>query len=216
MLKKNKMETIDVAIVEDIDEIRDALRVLIDGSQGFSCKNVYSNAEQAIHDLPAVCPDVALVDIHLPGGRSGTEIVHELKEKMPGTQFMMCTIYDDDDHIFEALKAGATGYILKRTSPAQILEAIRDLHSGGSPMSSEVARRVINTIQKENAPSEEMENLTPREREILDLLALGFLYKEIAEKLAISKDTVKKHIHNIYEKLHVQTRTEALNKAFQR
>jgi DNA-binding NarL/FixJ family response regulator len=209
------MKTIDVAIVEDLEEIREALRVLINGSQGFSCTHVYADAEQALVHLPDLEPDVALIDIHLPG-KSGIECVQELKEQMTGTQFMMCTVYDDDDHIFDALKAGATGYILKRTSPAQILEAIRELHSGGSPMSSEVARRVINSIQKKNAPSEATEILTQREKEILDFLALGFLYKEIADKLSISRETVKKHIHNIYEKLHVQTRTEALNKAFQR
>jgi DNA-binding NarL/FixJ family response regulator len=209
------METIDVAIVEDLEEIREALRVLINGSQGFSCTHVYADAEQALLELPNLKPDVALVDIHLPG-INGIECVQDLKDQMPGTQFMMCTVYDDDDHIFDALKAGATGYILKRTSPAQILEAIRELHTGGSPMSSEVARRVINSIQKKNAPSEATEILTQREKEILDYLALGFLYKEIADKLSISKETVKKHIHNIYEKLQVQTRTEALNKAFQR
>ncbi len=209
------METINVAIVEDLEEIREALRVLINGSQGFSCTHVYADAEQALLELPNLKPDVALVDIHLPG-LNGIECVQDLKDQMPATQFMMCTVYDDDDHIFDALKAGATGYILKRTSPAQILEAIRELHSGGSPMSSEVARRVINSIQKKHAPSEAVEILTQREKEILDYLALGFLYKEIADKLTISKETVKKHIHNIYEKLQVQTRTEALNKAFQR
>jgi DNA-binding NarL/FixJ family response regulator len=210
------MKTIDVAIVEDLEEIREALRVLINGSQGFSCTHVFADAEQALAQLPMLKPDVALVDIHLPG-KSGIECVQELKEQMPATQFMMCTVYDDDDHIFDALKAGATGYILKRTSPAQILEAIRELHTGGSPMSSEVARRVINSIQKKNSHSAEAaEVLTDREKEILDYLALGFLYKEIADKLSISRETVKKHIHNIYEKLQVQTRTEALNKAFQR
>jgi len=216
MLLWVEMETIDVAIVEDLEEIRDALRVLINGSQGFSCTHVYADAEQALQQLPTLKPDVALIDIHLPG-KSGIDCVRELREQMPNTQFMMCTVYDDDDHIFEALKAGATGYILKRTSPAQILEAIRELHTGGSPMSSEVARRVINSIHKRNTSSAEAtEALTDREKEILDYLALGFLYKEIADKLSISKETVKKHIHNIYEKLHVQTRTEALNKAFQR
>ncbi len=209
------MQTINVAIVEDLEEIREALRVLINGSQGFSCTHVFADAEEATRQLPLLEPDVALVDIHLPG-RSGTECVRELKPQMPSTQFMMCTVYDDDDNIFDALQAGATGYLLKRTSPAQILEAIRELQAGGSPMSSEVARRVINSIHKKNAPSAAVEVLTDREKEILDLLALGFLYKEIADKLSISKETVKKHIHNIYEKLHVQTRTEALNKAFQR
>ena len=129
---------------------------------------------------------------------------------------MMCTVYDDDDHIFQALQSGATGYLLKRTSPAQILDAISDLHGGGSPMSSEIARRVVNYMQQKNMPTESVELLTDRETEILDYLAKGYLYKEIASELFISKETVKKHIHNIYDKLHVQTRTEALNKAFYR
>ena len=129
---------------------------------------------------------------------------------------MMCTVYDDDDHIFNALKAGASGYILKRTSPAQILEAIRDLHEGGSPMSSEIARRVVHSMQNGGKKTETVDVLTDRESEILDYLAKGYLYKEIASELYISKETVKKHIHNIYDKLHVQNRTEALNKAFRR
>ncbi len=145
---------------------------------------------------------------------NGIECMRIVKDKMPQTQFMMCTVYDDDDFTFKALQSGATGYLLKRTSPAQILEAIRDLHEGGSPMSSEIARRVVDSMQRKARPSEASELLTLREKEILDFLAKGFLYKEIAAELCISKETVKKHIHNIYEKLQVQTRTEALNKAF--
>jgi DNA-binding NarL/FixJ family response regulator len=129
---------------------------------------------------------------------------------------MICTVHDDDDHIFNALQSGASGYILKRTSPAQILEAISDLYAGGSPMSSEIARRVVASIQRKGQVSSDAEILTEREKEILDLLAQGYLYKEIATELYISKLTVKKHIHNIYDKLHVQTRTEALNKAYHR
>jgi len=129
---------------------------------------------------------------------------------------MMCTVYDDDENIFSALESGANGYMLKRTSPAQILEAIRDLHEGGSPMSSEIARRVVDAMQRKKKPAGPAEILTEREKEILDFLSRGFLYKEIANELFISKETVKKHIHNIYDKLHVQTRTEALNKAYQR
>lgn len=208
-------EKITVSIVEDIEEIRESLRVLINGSSGFECIHVFADAEEALEKLPANEIHVVLMDIHLPG-MDGIGCMKALKPVMPHTQFMMCTVYDDDDHIFDALQSGASGYILKRTSPAQILEAIRDLHEGGSPMSSEIARRVVDSMQKNRKPSEEVELLTERELEILDLLAKGFLYKEIAMELFISKETVKKHIHNIYDKLHVQNRTEALNKVYKR
>ena len=207
------MNNISVSIVEDLDEIRNALKILIGGSEGFSCEYTYDNGNNAVIQLPKINPDVVLMDINMPG-KNGIECVQELKSLMPQTQFMMCTVYDDDDHIFEALQAGATGYILKRTSPAQILEAIRDLYAGGSPMSSEIARRVVASLQKKDKKSPSIEILTEREKEILDFLAKGFLYKEIASELFISKETVKKHIHNIYEKLQVPTRTAALNKAF--
>ena len=206
---------ITVSIVEDTDDIREALRVLINGSMGFECIHVFADAEEALEKMPEKDIDVVLMDINLPG-MDGIECMKALKPEMANTQFMMCTVYDDDDHIFNALQSGASGYILKRTSPAQILEAIRDLHEGGSPMSSEIARRVVDSMQKRRRPSDEAELLTDREKEILDFLAKGFLYKEIATELFISRETVKKHIHNIYDKLHVQTRTEALNKAFQR
>jgi len=206
---------INVSIVEDIDDIRDAMRALINGSIGFECAHVFPDAEKALQNMPSKNIDIVLMDIGLPG-MNGIECMKKLKPEMPKTQFMMCTVYDDDDHIFNALKSGASGYILKRTSPAQILEAIRDLHEGGSPMSSEIARRVVESMQKSKKQSKATEILTPRETEILDYLAKGFLYKEIAHELHISKETVKKHIHNIYDKLHVQNRTEALNKAFPR
>lgn len=206
-------DKIIVSIVEDIEDIREALRVLINGSAGFECIHVYADAEEAVSKMPANEVDVVLMDINLPG-MDGIGCMNVLKPSMPDAQFMMCTVYDDDDHIFNALQSGASGYILKRTSPAQILEAIRDLHEGGSPMSSEIARRVVRSLQKPGKSTEVAKLLTERETEILDFLAKGYLYKEIATELFISKETVKKHIHNIYEKLHVQTRTEALNKAF--
>ncbi len=210
MINDNK---INVSIVEDTDDIRNALRVLINGSKGFECVHVFADAEEALKNMSSKEIDVVLMDINLPG-MDGIECMKTLKPEMPKSQFMMCTVYDDDDHIFNALKSGASGYILKRTSPAQILEAIRDLHEGGSPMSSEIARRVVDSMQKSKKRSEATELLTDREKEILDFLARGYLYKEIAAELFISNETVKKHIHNIYDKLHVQTRTEALNKAF--
>lgn len=206
---------IRVSIVEDTDDIREAMRVLINGSQGFECLHVFPDAETALQGLPEKEMDVVLMDINLPG-MNGIDCMARLKDKMPLTQFMMCTVYDDDESIFSALELGANGYMLKRTSPAQILEAIRDLHEGGSPMSSEIARRVVDAMQRKKKPAGPAEMLTDRETEILDFLSRGYLYKEIANELFISKETVKKHIHNIYYKLQVQTRTEALNKAFQR
>ena len=207
------MNMIRVAIVEDIDDIREALRVLINGSQGFECEHVYGSAEEALDRMPSSGIDVVLMDIGLPG-MDGIECMNLLKPRMPETQFMISTVYDDDDYIFNALQSGATGYMLKRTSPAQILEAIRELYDGGSPMSSEIARRVVAFMQKMKKPTRAAESLTTRELEILDYLAKGYLYKEIASELFISRETVKKHIHHIYDKLQVQTRTEALNKAF--
>jgi DNA-binding NarL/FixJ family response regulator len=204
---------IEVAIVEDEDDIRDALRILIGGSPGFKCNLVFASAEEALKMLPLHQPDVIIMDINL-NTMNGIDCILALKDKMPKSQFMMCTIYDDDDNIFKALQSGASGYILKRTPPAQILEAIKDLQQGGSPMNNEIARRVVQSFQRKSKFSIHTENLTSREKEILDFLAKGFLYKEIADKLFISKETVKKHIHNIYVKLQVQTRTEALNKAF--
>jgi DNA-binding NarL/FixJ family response regulator len=208
-------DKITVAIVEDTNDIREALRVLINGSAGFECMNVFSSAEEALERMPADGIDVVLMDIGLPG-MNGIECMKSLKPRMPDTQFMISTVYDDDDYIFNALKSGATGCMLKRTSPAQILKAIRDLNAGGSPMSSEIARRVVAFMQKSKKPSSATDCLSERELEILDFLAKGCLYKEIAAELFISKETVKKHIHNIYDKLQVQTRTEAINKAFQR
>ena len=208
-------DKITVSIVEDTDTIRDALQLVINGSEGFECIHVYADAETAMEDMPAREIDVVLMDINLPV-MNGIECMAMLKNKMPDTQFMMCTVYEDDDAIFSALESGATGYLLKRTSPAQILESIRELHHGGSPMSSEIARRVVEGMHGRKMSSKSLELLTDREKEVLELLAKGFLYKEIATELFISKETVKSHIHNIYDKLHVQTRTEALNKAFQR
>lgn len=207
------METIRVAIVEDDRDIRQSFEAIISGAAGYTCISAYDNAEDAVDDIPVQKPDVVIMDIHLPG-MTGIDAVRLLKQEMPGLQIAMCTVYDDDEHIFNALRAGASGYLLKRTTPEKLLEALSDLYRGGSPMSSEIARRVVASFQKTTAPSPELAILTPREKEILDLLAKGYLYKEIAAELFISIETVKRHIHNIYEKLHVQTRTEALNKVF--
>lgn len=203
-----------VVIIEDIKEIREGLQLLINSSDGFSCTKTFSNAEQAIEELPDIFPDVALMDINLPG-LNGIEAVRKLKSKCPETQFIMSTVYEDDDNIFESLKAGASGYLLKKTAPVKMLDAITEVHNGGSPMSSQIARRVIASFQHKNS-IDETNILTPKEKEILKALAKGLRYKEIADEMKISIETVRSHARNIYEKLQVQSRTEALNKVYGR
>ncbi len=204
---------ISVSIVEDIKEIREGLCALIDGSEGFECINSFSNAESALKGIIENQPDVVLMDIGLPG-MSGIDCIRRLKLKKPELQIIMLTVYEDNDHIFNALTAGASGYLIKKTPPAKLLEAIQDIHNGGSPMSGQIARKVIGAFQSMNKSSNETGNLTSREQEILSYLAKGFRYKEIAEKLFISIETVRTHLRNIYEKLHVRSRTEAVLKFF--
>ena len=206
------MNTIEVAIVEDNNDIRDAIRALINGTYGFSCTHTYSNGFDAIKELPEIKPDVVMMDINMPG-MTGIECVKKLKALIPGTQFIMETVYEDDESIFQALRAGATGYILKKTPAAKMLEAITEVHNGGSPMSAEVARRVVASLH-DNEKNKAGETLTEREKEVLKLLAKGFIYKEIASAMTIEYETVKKHIQNIYAKLHVQNKVEAINKVF--
>jgi|SRR6185436_15710900 len=209
------MNPVTVSIVEDLDEVREALQRLINQSETFSFVEGYNNAEQAEKNIPLHPPDIVIMDINLPG-MSGIECINRIKEKCDGTQFMMFTIYEDDEKVFEALKAGAHGYLLKKTSKEKLLEALEELHSGGSPMSTNIARKVIEAFEKKDQPAAEVNSLTNKEKQILDLLAKGFLYKEIASQLHSTRNTIKQHIHHIYEKLHVQNRTEALNKAFPR
>ena len=204
-------EDIKVSIVEDTESIRNSLKVIIEGSPGYTIAGVYENAEDALADIPLQNPDVVLMDISLPG-MNGIECVKQLKEKNISSQFLMCTVYEEDEKVFEALKAGAMGYIVKKTPPAQLLEAITDLKNGGSPMSSQIARKVVASFNKQK--SKEAESLSARENEILELLSKGFRYKEIGDKLFISTETVRRHVHNIYEKLHVSSRTDAINKVF--
>jgi DNA-binding NarL/FixJ family response regulator len=206
---------INVAIVEDHDDIREGLAVLINGSEGFRCVATFANAEAALAELPGHEPDVVLMDIELPG-MSGIECIRRLKTRHPQMQIMMRTIYEDDEKIYNSLVAGATGYILKKTPPAKLLEAIQDLHHGGSPMSSQIARKVVQAFQQNHQPVPPAERLSKREQEILAYLAKGHLYKEIAVALHISVETVRTHLRNIYEKLHVRTRTEAVLKYLQK
>ena len=190
---------IKVVIVEDTEIIRDSLSMLIKGSSGLGLIGVFGNAEDALIHIPVLCPDIVLMDIGLPG-ISGIECVRQLADKNLKTQYLICTIFEDDENIFEALKAGATGYILKNTSPAEILEAIVELNNGGSPMSRLIARKVILALQTPKV-KKELKKLTPRETEIVQLLSKGLRYKEIGDSLNIDKGTVRCHIHNIYEKL---------------
>lgn len=206
---------IKVAIVEDNEKIREGLAVLIDGSEGFHCTETFETAEEALRRLPSYHPDVVLMDIQLPK-MSGIECLENLKLQLPDVQVMMLTVYEDEEKIFKSIVAGATGYILKRTPPAELLAAIRDLHEGGSPMSDQVARKVVQAFRKMGKSSTETENLTDRELEILSSLAKGFHDKEIADRFYLSVKTVRNHLRNIYKKLHVRSRTEAVLKYLQK
>jgi len=202
---------IRVSIVEDDNRVRDSLARLIDRSPGFNCVSKHPSAEDALRDLPPHQPNVVLMDINL-GGMSGVDCVRLLKEILPGTNVMMLTVYENTDHIFSALSAGASGYLLKQTPPEELLAAIQELNRGGSPMSSHIARKVVASFQSPAPAARETANLSPREKEVLDHLAKGFLYKEIAEALGIGYDTVHTHIRRVYEKLHVRSRAQAVAK----
>ena len=204
---------ISVCLIEDIKEIRRTLKRLLDDSEDFVCFGDFENAEDALSKLPELNPDIALVDINLPV-MNGIKLIEKIKGKCPAVQFMMFTIYEDSDKVFEALAAGANGYLLKKTPKEKILESIRELHDGGSPMSTHIARKVVAAFQKSSSGNEAIEVLTPREKVVLQLLAKGYLYKEIGDNLKITTGTVRQHIHKIYEKLHVQNRTEAVNKLY--
>ena len=199
---------IRISIVDDNDQIREGLSVLINGSTGFQCVATYATAENALKYLPAQKPDVVLMDIQLPG-MSGIECVRELKRLLPDLQIMMLTVYEDDDNVFKSIVAGASGYVLKKTPPSELMDAVSDLHNGGSPMSDRIARKVVQAFQQMGKSSRETENLTQRESEVLSYVAKGFQDKEIAEKFFLSSETVRTHLRNIYKKLHVRSRTEA-------
>jgi NarL family two-component system response regulator LiaR len=202
---------ITIAIVEDNDQFRNGLEAIIQSQKEMVLAGSYESAEKALLALPDNPTDIVIADINLPGMR-GTNLILQLKIKMPKTQFMVCSIHDDDDTVFEAMKYGASGYILKNPVTADdIIRAIHDLYNGGSPMSPFIARKVISSFQKPSVSSESS-MLSVREKEVLELLAKGLLYKEIADKLGVSHETVKKHLKNIYQKLHVQNKIEALKK----
>jgi DNA-binding NarL/FixJ family response regulator len=200
---------IHISIVEDDVKVRGSLAKLIDSTEGFSCVSQHPDAENALKELPIIKPEIVLMDINLPG-MDGVECVRRLKLILPATQIVILTVYENTNIIFGALTAGASGYLLKRSSPEQIVEAIRDVHGGGSPMSSHIARKVVASFQKVVNPVREYEKLSAREQQVLDYLAKGFLYREIAEDLKITYATVHTHVRHIYEKLHVRSRTEAV------
>jgi DNA-binding NarL/FixJ family response regulator len=206
---------ITVTIVEDNEQLRNTLARVLNRAEGFQCLQQFANAEDALKTLPQEKPNVVLMDINLPG-MNGVECVRQLKPLCPETQFIMLTVYEDTENIFNALAAGATGYMLKRTPRAELLEAMRDVLKGGSPMTTHIARKVVQSFQRPVAAPHPTEELSPREKEVLDCLAQGFLYKEIAEKLGISYETVHTYIRRIYEKLQVRTRTEAVAKFLRR
>ncbi len=211
---------ISVSLVEDNDQLRGTLAKVIARAEGFRFLSDYGSAEEALADLPKVKPDVVLMDINLPG-MNGVECVRRLKTVLPQTQVMMLTVYEDTENIFNALAAGASGYMLKRTPTKELIEAIREMNCGGSPMTTHIARLVVQSFQKPAAPAApasggDLSELSEREQQVLDLLAQGLIYKEIAEKLNIGYETVHTYIRRIYEKLQVRTRTEAVAKFLQR
>src|ERR1019366_5271881 len=209
-MNQQKM-SIAVYIVEDNASAREILADWVCHASGFNCVGAHASVEEALEHLPAEKPSVVLMDINLPG-MSGIEGVRRLKPMLPGTQFLMLTVYEDADHVFDALAAGATGYLLKQTPRGELLASIKEVHAGGSPMTSNIARRVVQAFHREDPAAPASANLSQREREVLELLARGYLYKEIMDALGVSRGTVNTYIRRIYEKLHVRSRSQAVAK----
>lgn len=209
------MSKISVAILEDEKELAEQFQLLLDSSTDLKCHNIFYSGLDAYNSLKENPCDVVLADINVPG-LSGIEVVKKLKALYPKMQFLMCTVYEDDEKVFESIKAGATGYILKSSVLDSLIDSIHILIEGGSPMNPGIARRVLNSFRQEIQPTPDFSLLSNREKEILDQLAKGYRYKEIADHFSISIDTIRKHARNIYTKLQVQSRTEAVNKIFPR
>jgi DNA-binding NarL/FixJ family response regulator len=204
---------ISVIVAEDLPEIRNSLIQLLQQQDDMLLLGAFTNAEEAAPEIVKIQPDIVIMDINMPG-MTGIDCIRKIKNDCAGTQFMIFTIYENDEKIFDALAAGASGYLLKKTPSEKIIEAIKELYNGGSPMSSQIARKVISHFKE--TKKQEHDDLTNKENEVLLLLSKGFLYKEIAAQLSITIGTVTQHIHRIYEKLHVANRTEAINKVFGR
>jgi DNA-binding NarL/FixJ family response regulator len=209
------MRKIRIVIVEDLEEVIEGLSAFIKQDDALQLITAFRTAEAAALELSLLKPDIVIMDINLPG-MTGIECIRQVKKVTPEIQFMMFTVYENNDQVFEALKAGASGYLLKKTAPLQIMESIKELYEGGSPMSAAIARKLVSVFVDQNkvTTAPEAAVLTPREKEVLELVAKGLLYKEIAEQLSISFHTVRQHIGKIYEKLHVQNKTEAINKVY--
>jgi len=203
--------SVKLSIVEDKAGFRESLARMLNEAPGFSCPHTYGTAEEALQGMPGDPPDVVLMDINLPG-MSGVECVRRLHSVAPQIRVIILTVYENTENIYAALKAGASGYILKRTSPAKLLEAIQDVVDGGAPMSSAIARKVVQSFLESPSTSAQVDNLSSREQEVLDMLAKGYLYKEISDQLHLGLGTIKTYVRRIYEKLHVQSRTEAVIK----
>ena len=205
------LNPIRVSVVEDDPELRENLAHFLGTAPDIGCVSEHGSAEAALRELPQVKPDVVLMDINLPG-MSGIECVRRLRARLPGVQVLMVTVYDDADRVFKALLAGASGYLLKANVATEIVPAVREVMQGGSPLNTLIARKVVQFFQQQPPPPREEAGLTPREQEVLELLAKGLTYKEIAARLGISIDTIRRHCHNIYGKMHVASRTEAVVK----
>lgn len=203
---------ISVLIVEDNPDIQLLLQTIVSRNDEYTCVGVVATGTEALRRIPELLPDVVLMDIGLPD-LSGIECVRKLKPLCPNVEFIMCTIYDEDEKVFESLEAGANSYVLKKSKPELLLTAIREVHEGGSPMSSDIARKIVAKMQRIQPPRPDY-HITPREVEVLTMLSKGLTYTEVADRLFISVKTLKKHIYNIYEKLHVDNKVEALNKFF--
>ncbi|HEX9045512.1 MAG TPA: response regulator transcription factor [Verrucomicrobiae bacterium] len=202
---------IAVSIVEDDTPAREILAEWVNQAAGLKCVGSHATVEEALERIPGEKPSVVLMDINLPG-LSGIEGVRRLKPVLPGTQFLMLTVYEDTDHVFEALSAGATGYLLKQTRRSELLDSIKDVNAGGSPMTSNIARRVVQAFYRQEPGEPESAKLSQREREVLELLARGYLYKEIIDSLGVSRGTLNTYVRRIYEKLHVRSRSQAVAK----
>ncbi len=210
MIDRKSQIPIRVSIVEDDERLRSSMIVLLEGTHGFRCISAYEDGETAIKDIPQKVPDIVLMDINLPGV-SGIECVRTLKSKLPDVQFLMLTVYEDNNKIFQALQAGASGYLLKMSQPDELLKGIREVFNGGAPMSPQIARKVVHSFHSPGNKQEDIP-LSEREEDILFSLSSGKTYKEIAAELHISADTVHNHLKKIYSKLHVRSRTEAVVK----
>lgn len=207
------MDKIKISIVEDLEVVRNGLAAIINMGNDFTVLQCFETAEEALPAILSDPPDIVIMDIHLPGGMNGIECIKKIKEKNPSIQFMMFTIYENSDTVFQALEAGAAGYLLKNTPPAKILESLKELYEGGSPMNAEIAKKLVLRFQQTADHMNEF-HLTEKEKQILNLVSKGYLYKEIANEFNNSINTIKQHIRHIYEKLHVQNKAEAVNKIF--